>query len=925
MKIITKIAVLLLMSITTIGMAQNTNIRMVVRDTATKENLSFAAAAVLNAVDSQLVLVNYTADDGSVLLSGLKSGDYYVSVSYLSYNTFVKKITITTADANKTLDWGTIAMQKKAIVLSDVTVKADVVAVAIKNDTIEYNSAAFKTRPNASTEELLKKLPGVQVEKDGTIKAQGETVNKVLVDGKPFFGDDPKMATKNLPADAIDKIQVYDQKSEQSQFTGINDGTLGKTIDLKLKADKKKGKFGKIIGGYGTDDRFRASLSYNRFKPNQKISILSTANNVNSSNFTLQDVYSDLGRGSANINTNDDGKSSLLGSQKTGINTVYYAGGNFSTELNKGKTSLTGSYSYNQNIQKMVTSSNRAYLLSDLRQAEESSSEDNRKTQQLNLEIEHKFDKRNSIKLTPSLSYQEKNTNSHQKTVANVGERSVSEQVRDVISKTTSYSIKGNAIYRHKFAKEGRTFSLSSNFNLGSGSGTSDYNISLQDTLNSNKYLQIWQNSSDNYSIPVTVSYTEPLSKKWKLETSYLFYKSTNKSLRDASILRAGENVFVADPTVSAHLTSDGKQQRATARLQYEKLRYTLTFEGAYENYQRDNNSALNQQNIAQTFNYFLPTVRLQYSLPKKMRWGLNYTTNINYPSISQLITNPDNSNPLRVQKGNIELLPTYTHGFNANFSKADIQRNRFVHFYSRFSLPQNAFSTATTLDKTTGRQTSQTINVAGNYNFSSSLGVGFPIQKFKFRVDGNASSNKRNAIINALTSSTYSNGLGSNLSINYDPNDYVDISVQSGLNYTQGKNTTNAAQNTNYYNWDSSVEGTFQLSWGVELSSDISWVRYYGLSSGFNRNYAIWNASIAKSVLKDNRLELRLTAFDILKQNQNINRTISAQYIEDERNVNLTQYFMFQATYFLNKAGRPESKNGRDGMRMMFGGRGKS
>jgi hypothetical protein len=328
----------------------------------------------------------------------------------------------------------------------------------------------------------------------------------------------------------------------------------------------------------------------------------------------------------------------------------------------------------------------------------------------------------------------------------------------------------------------------------------------------------------------------------------------------------------------------------------------------------------LNQMTVNQHFKYFLPSARLQYNLPKKMRWGLNYSTNVNYPSINQLISAPDNSNPLRVQIGNLKLLPTYTHSFQANFNKFDPAKNKFFHAFARFALPQNAFSTASIFEPQ-GKQISQTINVDGNYNYSSSVGIGMPIKKVKINLDGSLRGNKRSAFVNQIRSESFTNSIGSNLKINYNANEKIDLSFNSGLAYNFAKSNLNLSQNNQYYNWDSGVEATVQLPLGVELSSDVTFNRYYGLSQGFNRYFTLWNASLAKSFFKDKSLEVKLSAFDILKQNQNINRDVTAQYIVDERGVNLTQYFMLQATYYLNKSAY---ENRADmGRRRGSGGRG--
>ena len=902
--------------------AQKTNLKTVAKDSISGELLSFAAATLLNASDSQLVQVNYTDDNGFIEIKGLKSGVYHLILSYLSYETQSKKVVIAAKNEGKTIDVGAFLMLKKSTVLKDITVKAEIVAIALRGDTVEYNTKAFLTRPNANVEEMLKKMPGLDVDKNGTIKAQGESITRILVDGKPFFGDDPKMATKNLPADAIDKVQVYDTKSEQSQFTGINDGTTGKTIDLKLKANKKKGHFGKVSAGYGTDNRFTSFGTYSRYQPKKRVSLISTANNINDVPFSVQDVYGDLrggGNGNVNISTGgDDVNNALLGGQKDGINTVYSAGTNFNFEFSE-KTKLTGSYHFNETKQYQKSSTSRKYFQSELAQNEEVTSNDNRKTHRLNFDFEYKINKNSSLKITPSLSVQEKNSQSFQTTSSLRNNVFLNEQTRNINSISNAFTLKGNALFKHKFAKEGRTFSLNSNFNLSEGKGTENNAIALKDSLLQKRFAQLWENENGANSAPFSVSYTEPLTKKWKLETAYLFGKWNNYSLRDASILNEGEDVFLPTPGVSAHLKSVNQQHRATARLQYEKLRYTLTMEGAYEFYPRKNISELIQIVDNQTFKYFLPSVRFQYNLPKKMRFGVNYNTNVNYPTISQLISTPDNSNPLRVQLGNLSLLPTYSHSFNANFHQFDTEKNKFIHAMARFALPQNAFSTATVFDGK-GRQTSQTINVNGAYNYSAFFGVGVPVKKVKINFDGSLRGNKRIAFVNNVRSESFSNGIGGNLKLNYDPNEKIDIVLTSGLSYNFAKNNLNTLQNTKYYNWDSGLEATFQLPFAIELRSDATFNRYFGLSNGFNSAFTLWNASVAKSFLKDKQLEFKISAFDILKQNQNVSRNVTAQYIIDERALNLTQYFMLQATYFLNKAGRPDPK--KDGMRMNFGGR---
>ncbi len=873
--------------------AQKTNLKATVKDSLTGEPLSFAAATLLNAVDSQLVQVNYSDENGSIELSTSKSGVYYFCVSYLSYEAQIKSIKITSENVGKTIDFGTLKMSKKSTLLSDVTIKADIVAIALKGDTVEYNPQAFKTRPNANVEELLKKIPGVEVDKDGSIKANGEGVTKILVDGKPFFGSDPTMATKNLSADAIEKVQVYDQKSEQSQFTGINDGSQGKTIDLKLKANKKKGQFGKANVGYGTDKRFMGTANLFNYRSNYQIALLSGANNINASPFSSQDGSGNTGRGGG-----DDGNGSSV--PRNGMNTIYSFGSNFNTEL-KRKTKLAASYYVHHTIQAQKINTSRQYFQSQIVQNEDNTLNSDKKLHTITFQIEHKFDKNNSLKITPNLLFEDKEIRSLQHLTSSKNSSILSEQTRNSRAFGQVFTLKGNAIFNHKFEKEGRTFSLSSNYSFSKSKSDELNEIQLQDSSKNKQLNQKWYNKNDMSSFPFSMSYTEPFSKEWKFEMSYLYGKWSNTTIRDAYVSEDSSDVSLFNPATSAHLKTLNQQHRATARLQYEKLRYTITMENAHEFYPRESVSELNQITVNQYFIYFLPSARLQYNLPKKMRWGVNYTTNVNYPSINQLISTPDNSNPLRVQIGNPKLLPIYTHSFQANFNKFDSEKNKFFHAFARFSLPQNAVSTASVFESQ-GRQISQNINVNGNYNYSTSLGVGMPLKKVKINLDGSFRGNKRIAFINQIRSESFTNNVGSSLKINYDANEKIDLSLNSGLSYNFAKSNLNLAQKNQYYNWDSGAEATVQLALGFELSSDVTFNRYYGLSQGYNRYFTLWNASLAKSFFKDKSLEIKILAFDILKQNQNIGRDVTVQYIVDERGINLTRYFLLQATYYLNK-----------------------
>src|SRR6187399_3035253 len=305
------------------------NVKGVVFDTIAKQPVPAATITVLQAKDSSLVTFTMTNNRGEFSLANVPYGDYRLLVTHVNYHNVNKYFTVN--DANKNIDLANIEVSDKNKVLEEVVIMAEAPPVTLIGDTVQYNAGSFKTKPNAVVEDLLKRMPGIQVDKDGKVKAQGQEVKRVLVDGKEFFGNDPKIATKNLPADAVDKVQVYDKQSDMSQLTGFDDGQSEKTINLKLKKDKKKGVFGKVNGGGGTDDRYQGKFNVNSFKGARQLSVIGMGNNTNAEGFSFMDILNFTGAlsqlkngGNINLSINDnDPLSGLLGGNNSGINTTF--------------------------------------------------------------------------------------------------------------------------------------------------------------------------------------------------------------------------------------------------------------------------------------------------------------------------------------------------------------------------------------------------------------------------------------------------------------------------------------------------------------------------------------------------------------------------------------------------------------------------
>src|SRR5579862_1220818 len=468
--------------ITPLSAQNNGSVKGIVFDTAARLPIAAATITILEKKDSALVTFTITGNDGSFNLKGLANGDYRLMITHVNYHNRNKFFTI--SDNNKQAELGILVMIDKTKLLDEVLVTAEDPPITLLNDTVQYNAGSFKVQPNANVEQLLKKLPGVKVDKDGTIKAQGEKVTKVLVDGKEFFGNDPKIAKKNLAADAIDKVQVYDKQSDQAQLTGFEDGNYEKTINLKLKDDKKHGVFGKVDAGAGTDERYESKFNVNSFKGAMQLSAMGMGNNTNAEGFSFMDILdfsgelASLQRGGGNMTVNlsaDDATTTGInpGNNNNGINTVWAGGVNYNNVIDT-KLDIRSNYFYNRFNPKVESNIQDHYFLPDSSYFYNKHSFANNlnNSNRLNLNALYHIDSFNSIRITPAFT-QQKTDNGLQTNYQTLsGNKGLT---NDGFSNTSNYNegfnFNNNLIWAKKFELKGRTFSLSLQTSLNNSHG----------------------------------------------------------------------------------------------------------------------------------------------------------------------------------------------------------------------------------------------------------------------------------------------------------------------------------------------------------------------------------------------------------------------------------------------------------------------
>ncbi len=897
-------------------------------DSVGKQSLKDASVEILKATDSSKILLGLAAQDGSFGIRNIPFGNYIVRISFSSYATQYKKIKI--SKANQELNIGTVYLAAIADRLPDVVVTQS--SVQIKKDTVEFVASQFKTKPNALAEDLLKKIPGIDVDKNGGIKSQGETVQRVLVNGKRFFGDDPKMATKNLPPDVIDKIQVFDDLSDQSKFTGFDDGNRVKTINITTKKNTSKGYFGKVVGGIGTDadntSKYDASINIHRFDGNSQLSVLGQANDINKQNFTQQDILGGGGgRGGGGFTASSGGSS-------PGITTTLAGGLNFKDSWGKMNSTFYGSYFYN-NLKVDINQQSQTQLIgqdSSTFKNSVSTSESKTPNHRINLNLEENFDSSNSLVARPNITFQTSTPNSSSATVTTGPSGSlINSSVTRANSYNTGFNISGaNVQLRHKFAKKFRTISLDLGFsgsaNNGNGNSyavNSFYGLSSKvDTLN-----QYYIDSAHSFTFSPTLSYTEPLAKNQILEFRYNY--SYNKSYSANNTYEYNNASKLYDKFDSLYsntykYNSTSNTLTVSYRLQQAKYNFNIGTGIQYTDYTSNNTV----KNIIVAHNYvnFIPTANFSYNFKKTESLRIFYSGRTGQPSVSNL--QPLKTiNGLDTSIGNPNLKPQFTNSIRFLYTSFDPVTQHIIFATINASAITNDIQNSVTQYQWKGTKTTTYTNLNGTYNVNGYFNYGFALKKPKSNLNltTNLGYTQSQTLVTSFDTTklvqtpesnfTKNTTLGETVKWTTNLKDNFDMNLSAGTNYVIARNSLNPTLNSNYFVHTIVADFTIYTKTGWILASDFTYT-YSGGSGAYNASVPLMSPSIAKQFLKNKAGELRFSIFDLLNQNQSVSRTVSSGSIVDTKTNVLKQYFMLTFTYNLrNFAGQQQRMPG------MFGG----
>ncbi len=932
-----------------IAKSQNISLKGKVADKDSKTPISGATVNLVSQRDSTNIKQVVSDNSGNFVISELNPGSYTVRISFSGYEKIEQKINLQASNTTAI----PFNLGKLATELTGVTVTAKAAPVRQKGDTTEFSASQFKVNPDATAEDMIKKLPGITVARDGTVTAMGEQVKKVTVDGRDFFGDDATAALKNLPAEVIDKIQVFDKLSDQAQLTGFDDGNSVKTVNIVTKSGIKNGQFGRIYAGIGTDGRYTAGGNTSFFKGNRRISLVGNFNNINQQNFGSQDLLgvTSSGRGGGNFGGGRGGGGGNFGGgggdfnvgQSSGISKTNAAGINFSNNYGK-KVTLTASYFFNNSRNNNESLTNTETIIDPKNQfsVQRSNSITDNTNHRINMRLEYKIDSANSLFIIPSLSFQKNKSTSMSSYQNFYGlNDSISTSLANSNSDRSGYNIRNNILFRHAFPKRGRSLSLGFNTNWTKNDGETitdaTYKFYNGGIATDSLQNRLSDNDTHGYTIGGNIAYTEPIGKKGQLQIDYTPSVQKNKADQQ-TFSYDGQKYSMFDTTLSNRFDNTVITNNAGINYRLNQSRDEQFSIGVnFQNSRLESDRVFpTVTSVDQSFFSVLPNLMWRKKISTNANIRVFYRASTSFPSVTQLQDVVNLSNPLSVSSGNPDLKQSYTHFLSGRYSYTNSKTSKSFFANLFLQTASDYISNATYIATTDsviqqnivlkrGSQLSKPVNLNGYKSLRTFFTYSMPIKLIKTTLNLNAgfSYTKLPGQINyekTFTNNYVYNGgvvLASNIS------EYVDFNLSYTANFNDAKSSGAQSNNSKTVNQAIGAQVNLLSKKGWFLQNDVSGNTYSGLSAGLNQSFWLWNAAIGKKFLKNNAGELKLSVFDLLKQNQSIVRTVKENSIQDVQTQVLRQYFMLTFTYSLKNFGTPARNTNNNGGFNRFNGQG--
>jgi len=898
-----------------------------VMDGSTKTPMAGANVLIKTVTDSLLV-GTVTDAKGQFEIVRPNIPSVKIEIKFIGFETITR-----THTGREPIDLGVFTLEEDAQVLGEVIIEGQNPLGEMRGDTTSFNASAFKTKENGMAEDLVRKLPGITIT-NGEVQAQGEAVQKILVDGREFFGSDPNIALRNLPADAIDRVEILDQKSDQSRLTGFDDGTYTKTINIILRADSKNGQFGRAYAGYGTDDKYNGGGSLNLFSGDRRVSILGLFNNINQQNFSSDDLAgvnaNSSGGGGRGRGGFGGGNSNFQGGNDIGSITTNAMGLNYSDKWGS-KVNFTGSYFFNNTQNTLTQTTNRQTVINETTtqnyQENLINSVEN-SNQRANARIEADLNEKNSLIITPNISFRTSNTFSDRDALTLANDTDSLSSLRSITNaKTSSFSLGNNLTYRYKFDKKGRTFSTDINTSWGNNdqdselSGASkDYRKNRLDTTLQETYLV-----SKGFNYRANATLTEPLSEKSIATIGYQFGNNKTDSDQKTSVLNA-ENIAVLDTALSNEFNNKFITQRLRTGYAYNSSGWNVSANLDYQYAKLDNEAFFPTEDLfVRDFNNLLPSASISYrNRESGMNFRIRYRTSTDEPSVSQLQNVVNNQNPLNLSVGNPTLGQSYQNNIFANIGRFDVKNNRTFFMFVTLNTTSNYIGSSTLIASQDtlindeillrpGGQIRQPVNLDGNFSSRFFLTYGAPIKGIKTnmnlrtRVGFNRTPGIINGEKNLNDNIDFSQGVTFTSNISKD----FDFTISTTGTYTIVNSSLQENLNNNYYIQESNLRLYYSPNGGkLFMGNTVNNSLYRGLSEGFDQSIWLWNIEAGYRFAKNNKAELKVVIFDLLNQNKSINRTISDVSVSDVYTNVLTRYGLLTFTYILGNFKQPETSN---------------
>jgi hypothetical protein len=883
----------------------------------------YPTVMLLNPTDSSLINFTRADEKGAFEFKNLRNVPYLLKISLLSYQPRQFMVPAHDKEIN---DLGQVKIKPISMELMEVVIRSAKANLSFRGDTIEYDASTFKVPPGSTVEDLLRRLPGIDVDADGNIKSQGKDVRKVTVDGKSFFGDDPKAATKNLGAETISKVQVFNEKSEQAQITGVDDGKKEKVMNLELKAEFKKGTFGKITGALGDQKRWAARGNLNNFNTKEQFSIIGFGNNINQTGvnwedygeFKGQNAFSDYDNGDFGFNSGggrfyyssgDGGLTNRFDGR--GFTKNYGGGANYNFDNGK-KSKFNASYTYNQTDLNLDEFAFRQTFLPDTTffNNDTINQGEFRNNHILNSRLEQKIDSNNVIiiKANARISNQDAASLRNQSFLTSL-EKANNRLSVDNNSNRDTWGLTSSLIFRHRFKKKGRAFALSAAFNQNQNDLDENF-TSLNRFFNATSFTQqirqLNRDNNGNDEVKSSLLYTDALSKKWFIETFYNFSQSSSENQRRVTNPELNNQLIE-----NLSLFSDNRllYNRLGTGMRYSHEGLNLSFGLAalqydlHTEFSRDKGQTLVAPALDRTFTHVTPNVDLNVELPNNIYLSTAYNYNVQAPQFNDLRPVSTYNNPSFRSEGNPNLTPELSHNLSAGINYWDPASFSSINVNVEYSAKQSqiVYNQVIQPDDQLGLLSiTRPENVKGGNEFSTFFWLNRPLIKTKLTLsaNGNLNFSKNPAFVNGIENETTSKGSSFGIDLNATPSQKFILSLGGNLNFTNISYSIQENQNQKIRN--SSIDGSLKYQFAKKsfVESNLDYNIFRNDRFDFKQDIPIWNASVRQLFGKGNKIEVRLAAFDLLNKRKSIRQNGSSNYVERRISNTLARYFMLSLSY---------------------------